>query len=333
MKLTMDLETNSYDIHLDNGLLHKIADFMDVRRKVMVVTDSGVPGQYLDTVMKQLSHPYSYCLQAGESSKTLENFKAVCKAMLDHHFTRKDAVLALGGGVVGDLAGFAAASYMRGIDFINIPTTTLAQIDSSIGGKVAVDLDDAKNIIGAFYQPKTVIIDPLVLSTLSKRHYRNGLVEALKAGLIYDRELFEIFENEDIHASLETILERSLRVKKAVVEADEKEKGIRKILNFGHTIGHGIESAGGLTALLHGEAVALGMLPMIEDEQLRKRCRDIYKKLDLPLTYDLSKEVIYEWMLKDKKADGEDLITIVKVAECGKAKLVTVPFTDLYNYL
>ncbi len=299
----------------------------------MVVTDSGVPGQYLDTVMKQLSHPYPYCLKAGESSKTLENFKAVCKAMLDHHFTRKDAVLALGGGVVGDLAGFAAASYMRGIDFINIPTTTLAQIDSSIGGKVAVDLDDAKNIIGAFYQPKTVIIDPLVLSTLSKRHYRNGLVEALKAGLIYDRELFEIFENEDIHASLETILERSLRVKKAVVEADEKEKGIRKILNFGHTIGHGIESAGGLKALLHGEAVALGMLPMIEDEQLRKRCRDIYKKLDLPLTYDLSKEAIYEWMLKDKKADGEDLITIVKVAECGKAKLVTVPFTDLYNYL
>lgn len=333
MKLTMHLETNSYDIHLDNGLLHKIADFMDVHRKVMVVTDSGVPGQYLDTVMKQLSHPYSYCLKAGESSKTLENFKAVCKAMLDHHFTRKDAVLALGGGVVGDLAGFAAASYMRGIDFINIPTTTLAQIDSSIGGKVAVDLDDAKNIIGAFYQPKTVIIDPLVLSTLSRRHYRNGLVEALKAGLIYDRELFEIFENEDIHASLETILERSLRVKKAVVEADEKEKGIRKILNFGHTIGHGIESAGGLTALLHGEAVALGMLPMIEDEQLRKRCRDIYKKLDLPLTYDLSKEAIYEWMLKDKKADGEDLITIVKVAECGKAKLVTVPFTDLYNYL
>lgn len=333
MKLTMDLETNSYDIHLDNGLLHKISDFMDVHRKVMVVTDSGVPGQYLDTVMKQLSHPYPYCLKAGESSKTLENFKAVCKAMLDHHFTRKDAVLALGGGVVGDLAGFAAASYMRGIDFINIPTTTLAQIDSSIGGKVAVDLDDAKNIIGAFYQPKTVIIDPLVLSTLSKRHYRNGLVEALKAGLIYDRELFEIFENEDIHASLETILERSLRVKKAVVEADEKEKGIRKILNFGHTIGHGIESAGGLKALLHGEAVALGMLPMIEDEQLRKRCRDIYKKLDLPLTYDLSKEAIYEWMLKDKKADGEDLITIVKVAECGKAKLVTVPFTDLYNYL
>lgn len=333
MKIRMDLGNDSYDIHLDQVNLCRIADFMDVHRKVMIVTDSGVPKQYLETVMKQLPHPYSYCLEAGESSKNLDNFKAVCKAMLHHHFTRKDAVIALGGGVVGDLAGYAAASYMRGIDFINIPTTTLAQIDSSIGGKVAVDLDAAKNILGAFYQPKTVIIDPLVLSTLSKRHYRNGLVEALKAGLIYDCELFEIFENEDIHTSLETIIERSLRVKKAVVEADEKEKGIRKILNFGHTIGHGIESAGGLTALLHGESVALGMLPMIEDKQLRKRCLNIYKKLGLPLTCDLSKDAIYKWILKDKKADGEDRITIVKVAECGKAKLITIPFTDLYNDL
>lgn len=333
MKLRMDLGPDSYDIHLDRGNLNKLSDFMDVHRKIMIVTDSGVPKQYLNTVIKQLPHPYSYSLKAGESSKTLENFKLVCRTMLDHNFTRKDAVIALGGGVVGDLAGYAAASYMRGIAFINIPTTTLSQIDSSIGGKVAVDLDDTKNILGAFYQPETVVIDPDVLSTLTKRHYQNGLVEALKAGLIYDEKLFELFENEDIHTSLEAIIERSLLVKKAVVEKDEKEHGLRKILNFGHTIGHGIESAGGLTGLLHGESVALGMLPMIEDEALRKRCLHIYQKLGLPLACNLSKDAIYKWMLKDKKADGEDRITIVKVAECGKAKLVTIPFAELYTYL
>uniref|UniRef100_UPI0026E9A592 3-dehydroquinate synthase n=1 Tax=Fusobacterium ulcerans TaxID=861 RepID=UPI0026E9A592 len=238
----------------------------------------------------------------------------------------------LGGGVIGDLGGFAAASYMRGIDFINIPTTTLSQIDSSIGGKTAINLGDTKNIIGAFYQPKGVFIDLEVLKTLPGRHYYNGLVEALKAGLIYDKELFEIFENKNINDNLQEIIYRALLVKKDVVEKDEKEENLRKILNFGHTVGHGIEGVFHLKDVLHGEGVAMGMLPMIEDEGLRERTKKILKKMNINTDIEYDREKVFELMLKDKKAD-QDKITLVKVKELGKAELVKVPIEECKNYL
>ena len=241
-------------------------------------------------------------------------------------------IIALGGGVIGDLAGFAAASYMRGIDFINIPTTTLSQIDSSIGGKTAINLGDTKNIIGAFYQPKGVFIDLEVLKTLPERHYYNGLVEALKAGLIYDRELFEIFENKNIDENLQEIIYRALLVKKDVVEKDEKEENLRKILNFGHTVGHGIEGFFHLKDVLHGEGVAMGMLPMIEDEELRERTKKILKKMNIDTDIKYDREKVFELMLKDKKSD-QDKITLVKVKELGKAELVKVPIEKCKNYL
>lgn len=310
-----------YDIVVEEGSLGKVKDLVNVNRKVLAVTDTGVPAQHVDALMFQLPQGELVVVEAGEGSKSFKVLEELCRKMLDNSFHREDLVIALGGGVVGDLAGFAAASYMRGIDFVNIPTTTLSQIDSSIGGKTAINLDKTKNIVGAFHQPSKVIIDTKTLSTLSRRHVNNGLVEALKAGLIYDEELFNIFADKDIDDNLTEIIIRSLRVKKDVVEKDEKEADLRKILNFGHTIGHGLESIFELSGLLHGEAVAVGMLPMIEESTLRAKVKSIINdKLGIATDVKFDKEAVFEAMLKDKKAHA-DSITVVKVAAAGIARL------------
>lgn len=242
--------------------------------------------------------------------------------MLDRDFSRKDCVVAVGGGVVGDLSGFAASAYMRGIDFYNIPTTLLSQIDSSIGGKTAINFGGVKNIVGAFYQPKKVLIGPDLLKTLPSRQIANGLAEAIKMSLTSDKELFELFENKAIEANLDEIIIRSLQIKKAVVEQDEKEAGLRKILNFGHTVGHGIESSEGMSELYHGECVALGMLPMC-GEEIRPRVSAVLKKCNLyrELEYDWDK--ITDAAFHDKKADG-DKVTVTLVNEAGKFELKTM---------
>ena len=248
-------------------------------------------------------------------------------------FGRADAVLALGGGVVGDLAGFAASIYMRGIDFINCPTTTLSMIDSSIGGKTAVDLGETKNIVGSFWQPKLVIVDPSTLATLPRRQYINGLAESVKASLLADPELFAIFEKGDIDEQIGEIIYRSLRFKKSIVEQDETEHGMRKALNFGHTIGHGIEAVKGVkgrrtVGLYHGECVALGMLPMIESKALQKRVRAVYRRLGLPLRTAYNKDKVYAEMLHDKKAQGGQ-ITVIKVPGLGCWRAETIPVEGL----
>ena len=268
-KLTMNLGERSYDIILKNGALENLYQFARLDRKVAVVTDSGVPAEYAQRVSDQCRESTIITVPQGEASKSFKILETVLRQMLEFNMGRGDLVVAVGGGVVGDLAGFAAAIYMRGIDFINCPTTTLSMIDSSIGGKTAVDLGDTKNIVGAFWQPKLVIVDPATLSTLPRRHYINGLAEAVKAGLLADPELFAIFEKGDIDTQISEIIYRSLRFKKNVVEQDETERGMRKALNFGHTIGHGIEAVKGIkgrrtVGLFHGECVALGMLPMIQ---------------------------------------------------------------------
>ena len=251
---------------------------------------------------------------------------------LKERFSRKDLIVALGGGVIGDLSGFVAATYMRGIEFINIPTTTLSQIDSSIGGKVAINLDGIKNCVGAFWQPKMVLIDPDVLATLPQRHINNGLAEALKAGLIRDESLFELFETDDPMEHIEKILYKSLMMKKKVVEIDEREIGVRRILNFGHTIGHGIESYYHLHDVYHGEAVALGMMKMIKDETIRERLHPIYQRLNLKEDIDYDRQQVYDFITKDKKIDGGTL-TIVLLRKIGEAYLKDIPTEKIKEYL
>ena len=247
--------------------------------------------------------------------------------------TRGDLVVAVGGGVVGDMAGFAAATYMRGIQFINCPTTTLSQFDSSIGGKVAVDLGETKNIVGAFWQPKLVVIDPDVLATLPRRQFVNGLAEALKMSLIADPELFAIFENDDPFEKIEEVIYHSLVIKKNIVERDAREQGDRAALNFGHTLGHGIEAVRGIRGrrtrgFYHGECVALGMLPMIEDPKLKKRVRAVYRKLGLPLRCSYNQAEALEAMRHDKKTRGGK-IRLVKLPGLGCWRIDTVDMAVL----
>ena len=293
MIINVDLGQRGYDIVLERGALGRIGELLGLDRRVLVVTDSGVPKKYAEQVAAACKAPTVVTVDEGEGSKSFATLERLCKIMLEKGFTRTDCVVAVGGGVVGDLSGFAAASYMRGIDFYNIPTTVLSQVDSSIGGKVAINLDTVKNIVGAFYQPKKVVIDPEVLSTLPRRQIANGFAEAIKMGLTSDAALFDIFESGDPYARIDEVIERSLKVKKSVVEQDERESGLRKILNFGHTVGHGIESEGELRGLYHGECVALGMLPMCSDE-VRERLLGVLKRVGLPIELDLDVEKVLD---------------------------------------
>ncbi|MCI8336297.1 MAG: 3-dehydroquinate synthase [Peptococcaceae bacterium] len=333
MELIVDIPGKAYPIYIERGSIKNLAAYLNLNRKIMVITDDGVPKEYLETVLAQLPQGYHHVVKQGEGAKSLPVFGKLCQKLLDCGFHRNDAVIALGGGVVGDLSGYVAASYMRGIDFINIPTTTLSQVDSSIGGKVAVNLGEVKNIVGAFYQPKAVIIDSDTLATLTKRHFYNGLVEALKAALIGNEHLFDLFVKGEIEDNIDEIIYQSLLVKKAVVEADETEQGQRALLNLGHTLGHGIESIFGLGGLYHGECVALGMLPMIENDALRKQVKDIFQqKLHIPTDTVIEKEHILEIIAKDKKMQGKQ-ITIVKVPQVGKAYLEKVDFQEIKTYV
>ena len=334
-RMKVNIPGHAYDIIIGHGVLAQAAQYIDLKRKVLIVTDEGVPAQYAEILQQQCQQAYVARVQQGEGAKSFAVYEALCRQLLEYHFSRQDLVIALGGGVMGDLAGFVAASYMRGIDFVNIPTTTLSQIDSSIGGKVAINLAGVKNIIGAFYQPQMVLIDLDTLSTLSQRHYHNGLVEAVKSGLIYDESLFQLFEQlslAELEEKIDTVITKSLAVKRSVVEQDEKEQGLRKILNFGHTLGHGIESAYGLQGLLHGEAVALGMLLVLENQTLKQRLQKVLEKLEIPTQMSYDVETVFAAVSHDKKAKGGS-VTLVQVPEAGKAVLQEVPLPDLKKLL
>lgn len=327
-KLHMNLE-KGYDIIVGRKLLKEAGRYFNLDRKVLIISDSGVPREYVKEVRKQCKEGYVCIFKQGEASKNIETYKKCIERAVECSLDKKSAIVAIGGGVVGDLAGFVASSYMRGIDFYNIATTTLSQIDSSIGGKVAIDYEGYKNIVGAFYQPKGVIIDLDTLKTLDKRNVNNGLVEAIKTGLIGDKELFEMFENDDV--SLEEIIYRSLCFKKRIVEEDEKEQGLRKILNFGHTIGHGIETYS-KDVYLHGECVGIGMMKIIEQEEIRQRLKNVLTKYSLPTDCIYDTKEVMKIIKHDKKARG-DKIDVVVLNKIGEAKIKSVDFKYLEDVL
>ena len=331
MVIKVELSEKSYDIVLERGVLNNVDNYFNLNRRVLVITDNGVPRKYAETVAARSKEAHIVTVGEGENSKSFHEFEMLQRKLLEFGFTRKDCVVAVGGGVVGDLSGFVAASFMRGIDFYNVPTTVLSQVDSSIGGKVAINLDGVKNIVGAFYQPKGVLIDPEVLKTLPPRQISNGLAEAVKMGLTSDKELFELFENEDeLDKKLDTIIERSLRVKKAVVEVDEKENGLRRILNFGHTVGHGIESAN-FKDLYHGECVALGMIPMCS-HSVRERLIPILKNLGLPTSVSCDEDTVLNAIKHDKKSLDKGIATVF-VDEVGSYKFETLNENDFKSRL
>ncbi len=318
MIIPVNLGKDSYTILLERGALRNACEALKIRgkdknRRICIVTDDGVPEEYVKTLAESCETEAILTIPQGEASKNFDMLQKILGKMLRENFGRRDCVLALGGGVVGDLAGFAAACYMRGIDFYNIPTTLLSQVDSSVGGKTAIDFCGIKNIVGAFHQPKGVLIDPSLLETLDQRQFACGAAEIIKMAATSDARLFEKIRAEGIHPeNIQEMIEAALRIKIDIVEKDEKEAGLRRALNFGHTLGHGIESC---TDFLHGEAVALGMLPMCGAD-MRKRLVKVLAEANLPTACKADPETVMENAIHDKKAEG-DRVTTVYVTEPG----------------
>ncbi len=300
------LTVNGTPVYIERGASVKLAQYININRRAFVVTDSGVPEQYAKTVAAQFDSSFIFTLESGEKSKNTDTYLAIIKSLVDNKFTRSDVIVAVGGGVACDIAGFAAATFMRGIAFVNIPTTLLSQVDSSIGGKNGVDFETYKNQIGTFYRPEAIITDPALLSTLSPRQKACGMAECIKIALTSDAELFGKLENGNI--GIDDIIRRCISIKIQVVEADEKENGVRKMLNFGHTLGHAIESMQGENGLLHGECVALGMLPMCSKE-IRARVKSVLEKYNLPTSIRVE-DGISVALYHDKKLAGNCVCTV-----------------------
>lgn len=304
--------SGSYPIYLGKGLLGDLDKFIDSQGIILIVTDSGIPEEYLKKVCQSVKTTEIFVLDQGENSKSFESYKKIISRMIGREFSRRDAVIALGGGMVGDIAGFAASTYMRGIDFYNIPTSLLAQVDSSVGGKTAINIDGIKNQVGTFYPPKAVIIDTDTLGTLDKVLKAEGLAEAIKMAACLDKDFFEALENGNAFSNIEETIYRAICIKAGVVEKDEKEGGYRKVLNFGHTIGHALELQG---SLYHGQAVGLGMIAE-SSGQAQKRIRKILEKYCLPVNCKIDREKVKNSLKHDKKL-SEKGITTVLVGEIG----------------
>ena len=322
--LGVELGENSYPIVVGAGLLHRVGELLASHtksKKVLIVSDSLVKAQYMPVVHQSLENAgfdvSTIAVPAGEESKSLAQFSRIQDGLIAHQLDRGSVLIALGGGVIGDLGGFAAAVYMRGISYVQIPTTLQSQVDASVGGKTAINHPKGKNLIGAFHQPKLVLIDVDTLKTLPQRDIRSGLIEVIKMGIIRDEPLFEMVEeNLDAILNLEdTILIdmiSSACVNKAeIVAKDEKESGLRMVLNYGHTFGHALEALTHYNRYRHGEAVSIGMncaaqlavnLQMFSETDFQRQ-RTLLKRAELPLTFppDLTPEAISDAMYLDKK--------------------------------
>ena len=329
--LTVDLPGRAYEIQIAHGLLNQAGTCcraaLPKAQRLAVVTDSTVGPLYGQPVLDSLTQagfqPCLITVPAGESSKSLAVLEQVYDSLTGFGLTRTDAVAALGGGVVGDLAGFAAATLFRGVDFVQIPTTLLAQVDSSVGGKVAIDLKAGKNLAGAFWQPKLVLMDPAVLDTLPDRIFAEGMAEVVKYGCIFDRDFFAFLEARPSRAALMAeithILYTCCDLKRGVVVEDERDTGRRMLLNFGHTLGHAYELAGGYTRWSHGAAVAAGMCMAarlgvqlgVTPAELPRRIADLCAALDLPVHIPCTQADYAAAIGLDKKGTGETISLIL----------------------
>jgi len=322
-KLKVNLDRDSYEIIIDKAILNKSGQIIDsslnIGDKILIISDQNVYPLYGEKLENSLQaenyQVLSYILEPGEKSKNNNELNKIYDLLLESRFDRNSTIIALGGGVVGDLAGMAAATFMRGINFIQIPTSLLAQVDSSVGGKVAINHPKAKNIIGAFYQPEIVIIDIELLKTLKPRDYNTGLAEVIKYGFGFNQDLFTYIENNitEIKEISPEVLSKLVyiccQIKSDIVNQDEREKGIRAKLNLGHTIGHAVEALTGYQKYTHGEAVALGMvyesylasrLNYISSEEIN-RLKNLLTKFELPII--MPESIKYDNLINKMKTD------------------------------
>ena len=325
MVISVSLGAQSYPILLEAGALARAGQHLSLARRVLVVTDSGVPREYAQTVACACRQARICTLPAGENSKNMDNYQRLLREMLALGMDRGDCVAAVGGGMAGDLAGFAAATYMRGVDFYNVPTTLLAQVDSSVGGKTGVDLPMGKNLCGAFHQPILVLIDPQVLRTLPDVFFSDGMGEVIKYGCIRSAELFALLEQASAKDRIHEIIYACVDMKRVVVEHDEKEAGERALLNFGHTAGHAIEKLWNYQTVTHGAAVGIGMVLAaragegagLTEPGTADRIAALLQKYNLPVADTHSIDEIVDAMQADKKrtADGMKLVLLRKIGD------------------
>ncbi|MFW5888852.1 MAG: 3-dehydroquinate synthase, partial [Bacillota bacterium] len=238
MKINVKSSKHNYNIYIKNNLLDHLEDYLENNKHYIIIADDEIPNTYIEKLSNYCNNNYIIRFPAGENSKSIKQYSIIIEKLIKNNLKRDSIIIALGGGVTGDLAGFIAATIYRGIDYIQIPTSLLAQIDSSIGGKVAINSETVKNAIGSFYPPKKVLIDPTTLKTLSRRHFNNGMAEMIKYGMIYSLDFFEEIQTKNIEENIEYFIYKALRIKKHFIESDEFDKSIRQILNFGHTYGH-----------------------------------------------------------------------------------------------
>ena len=336
-----------YDIFIERGIIDLCGEYvkkLSKAEKVVVVTDTNVAPHYKWRVLNSLEQQYlrvqSFIYPAGEQSKHLGTISDIYKLLADFHMTRKDIIVALGGGVCGDMAGFAAATYLRGIDFIQIPTSLLAQVDSSVGGKTGVDLPQGKNLVGAFHQPIAVLIDPDTLNTLPDNFVSDGMAEVIKYGCIKDAAFFDLLESEDVQPKIEEVIETCVSIKRDVVSRDEREAGERMLLNFGHTLGHSIEKIYNFTGITHGMAVAIGMILIARAGELHgvtkagtaDRIVKICEKYHLPTSDAAGFAQMAQEAQGDKKTSGSK-INLVLLRTIGESFILSLPLEDLEDFI
>ena len=335
MVMNVNLQDHSYPIYIENGIFKNIQDYITphvIGQRIFIISDENVFGHYGEQLRNALERfrCYHFVLPPGEQSKDITNMPDIYTRLIEANIGRNDLIIAFGGGVIGDVAGFAAATYLRGIKFIQIPTSLLAQVDSSVGGKVAVDLPQGKNMVGAFYQPQAVIIDPDLLQTLPKRFLADGLAEVIKYGCIKDAQLFETIEKagsfDGLASQITELIIRSIAIKKEVVERDPFEKGERTLLNFGHTIGHAVEQFYNYKRETHGEAVAIGMyqITRIAEHQgltasgTAQRIQKVLKAYELPVAANILSDSLLEAIARDKK-NMDTHLNLVLLKEIGES--------------
>ena len=332
--------SKTYDIKIGSGLLaalpeelHKLGKI----QKICIVSDSNVFPLYGEACISSLNAAgfsvSSFVFPAGEASKNAATYLELLNHLAVEHLTRTDAIVALGGGVVGDLAGFAAATYLRGIRFVQIPTTVLAAVDSSVGGKTAIDLPAGKNLAGAFCQPSLVLMDTDTLNTLPQDIFIDGCAEVIKYGVLYDPEFFSYLEEKGLAFDREQVIRRCVELKAKVVMEDEYDTGARMKLNLGHTIGHGVEAKSHFS-VSHGKAVAIGMAIVARASKCpdTERILSVLRKFRLPISTDYTAEDLYEYTLSDKKRTGGTLNLIVPRA-IGDCAIIPTPVENLKSFI
>ena len=315
---------STYEVKVKRGILNELKDLIQEEQRVFIVCDRVLENLYLETVQAQCKESEVYLFDASEEHKSMETVQSILEAMTNYKMRRSDLVIALGGGITGDVTGLCAALYMRGIDYIAIPTTSLSQIDSSVGGKVAVNGLGFKNLYGQFYHPTKVLIDPDLLKSCENRLINAGLIEALKMGITSNRKLYDMIINED---DLEDIIFEAIKTKADVVESDEFDTGARNILNFGHTLAHALESK---YKIMHGEAVFIGMYYGMISEDIRNDLLLLNEKYQINLDVDFDEDLL-DRMLLDKKNINESFNEVL-VEEIGNGKLKTLSFDEIKEH-